>query len=463
VSDSPFFGGGDFLRTMLGDLVRMMPTGPGLQWQLAYQLAAQIASGQGVDANPDPIERMRFEELSAIAELHVAEVTGMPVSPAGGPVRLVPASRTEWARRILDTWRPVLDRLALVLGPADPTGDLAGSNPHGGTAGDAAGDPGPSGRHPADPFAHDGGGPADPFIDDSPGSGDDAGPADPFSASSDLLGVAGADDDADGADAMDDLLGQWATAMFPALTAWQVGSVAGHLAERALGPYGVPLAPAPTNELLVVSANIAQVAADWSLAIDDLRLWLCAHEIAYHTVLSRPAVSERIADLVIDHAERVRPDAETIGQMLQAADPTDMASFAQIFGDPSNLLPGATSAELERVRAELDAITAAVAGYAEHVTSVIAARLIGNTTPIGEAMRRRRVSRGDGETVAESLFGLRLDQAQIDRGAAFVAGVLQRSGELQLAKMWTDAGSLPTPAEVDAPGLWLARIELPSD
>jgi uncharacterized protein (DUF2342 family) len=140
-----------------------------------------------------------------------------------------------------------------------------------------------------------------------------------------------------------------------------------------------------------------------------------------------------------------------------------MASFAQIFGDPSNLLPGATSAELERVRAELDAITAAVAGYAEHVTSVIAARLIGNTTPIGEAMRRRRVSRGDGETVAESLFGLRLDQAQIDRGAAFVAGVLQRSGELQLAKMWTDAGSLPTPAEVDAPGLWLARIELPSD
>jgi putative hydrolase len=421
VSDSPFFGGGDFLRTMLGDLVRMMPTGPGLQWQLAYQLASQIASNQGVDPNPDPIERIRFEELSAIAELHVAEVTGMPVSPTGGPVRLVPVSRTEWARRILDTWRPVLDRLALALGPTDPAGDTAQGGPDGDVAG--VGDP-----------------------------------TDSLSATGGLLGGSENEDAA-----ADDLLGRWASAMFPAMTAWQVGSVAGHLAERALGPYVVPLAAAPGDELLVVSANISSVAADWSLVLDDLRLWLCAHEIAYHTVLSRPAVSARLADLVIEHAERVRPDPDTIGQLLQGADPTDMASFAQLLGDPSALLSGTESADLDRVRAELDAITAAIAGYAEHVTAVIAGRLIGNTTPIGEAMRRRRVSRGDGETAAENLFGLSLDQAQIDRGAKFVAGVLERSGELQLAKMWTDTASLPTPAEVDAPGLWLARLDLPTD
>jgi hypothetical protein len=140
-----------------------------------------------------------------------------------------------------------------------------------------------------------------------------------------------------------------------------------------------------------------------------------------------------------------------------------VASFAQILGDPSALQQGAASAALEQVRAELDAVTAAVSGYAEYVTNIIANRLIGNTTPIGEAMRRRRVSRGDGEKVAETLFGLRLDQAQIDRGGRFVAGVLDRSGELQLARMWTEANHLPTPAEVDAPGLWLARLELPED
>lgn len=411
MSDTPFFGGGDFLRSMLGDLVRMMPTGPGLQWQLAYQLAGQIAAGGGPDANPDPLERIRFEELSTIAELHVAEVTGMPVSPKGGPVRLVPTSRVDWARRILDIWHPVLDRLVAVLAPSDLGGEgLAGA---GSTLGDLEATGGPA------------------------GSGEDA-------------------------DEMEALLGQWAAAMFPAMTAWQVGSVAGHLAERALGQYDVPLAPAPGNELLVVSANLAAVAADWSLPIDDLRLWLCVHEMAYHTALSRQAVSDRIASLVIEHAERVRPDVDALSQLLQQADPSDLASFAQILGDPSALQAGG-DAGLEHVRAELDAVTAAVSGYAEYVTGTIASRLIGNTTPIGEAMRRRRVSRGAGEKVAETLFGLRLDQAQIDRGARFVAGVLDRAGELQLARVWTDAAHLPTPAEVDAPGLWLARLELADD
>jgi putative hydrolase len=419
VSDTPFFGGGDFLRNMLGDLVRMMPTGPGVQWQLAYQLAAQIASGGGPDANPDPIERIRLEELSAIAELHVAEVTGMPVSPSGTSVRLVPTSRVEWARRILDIWHPVLDRLVAVLAP-----DFEGEATEPGEGGSASG----------------------------------AGSPDP---SAQLEGLGGPDDEAEAE--MEALLGQWATAMFPAMTAWQVGSVAGHLAERALGQYDVPLSAATGNELLVVTANLASVAADWSLPIDDLRLWLCVHEMAYHTALSRPAVSDRIASLVIEHAQRVRPDADALGQLLQQADPSDMASFAQILGDPSALQQGEATAALEQVRAELDAVTAAVSGYAEYVTTLIANRLIGNTVPIGEAMRRRRVSRGDGEKVAETLFGLRLDQAQIDRGARFVAGVLDRSGELQLAKMWTDATHLPTPAEVDAPGLWLARLELPSE
>jgi putative hydrolase len=421
VSDTPFFGGGDFLRSMLGDLVRMMPTGPGLQWQLAYQLAGQIASGSEPDTNPDPIERIRFEELSAIAELHVAEMTGMSISPAGGSVRLVPASRVDWARRILDIWHPVLDRLVAVLAPSD----LGGDGPRGDDA--VGGSTAPGLLHPANPL--------------SPS------------------GIDGDDED----DEMGALLGQWATAMFPAMTAWQVGSVAGHLAERALGQYDVPLAPAPGNELLVASANLATVAEDWSLQIDDLRLWLCVHEMAYHSLLSRPEVAERIAGLVIEHAQRVRPDPDALGQLLQQADPTDMASMAQLLGDPSALVQGPANAALEQVRAELDAVTAAVSGYAEYVTGIIANRLIGNTTPIGEAMRRRRVSRGDGERVAETLFGLRLDQSQIDRGARFVGGVVDRSGELQLAKMWTKAANLPTPSEVDAPGLWLARLELPAD
>ena len=39
-------------------------------------------------------------------------------------------------------------------------------------------------------------------------------------------------------------------------------------------------------------------------------------------------------------------------------------------------------------------------------------------------------------------------------------GVLERADESALARLWADELWLPTPAEVDAPGLWLARIGL---
>ena len=48
----------------------------------------------------------------------------------------------------------------------------------------------------------------------------------------------------------------------------------------------------------------------------------------------------------------------------------------------------------------------------------------------------------------------------MDRGRAFVNGVVERAGEDALPRLWRDELDLPTPAEVDAPGLWLARIGL---
>jgi uncharacterized protein (DUF2342 family) len=59
------------------------------------------------------------------------------------------------------------------------------------------------------------------------------------------------------------------------------------------------------------------------------------------------------------------------------------------------------------------------------------------------------------------LLGLSLGQDQVDRGHGFVAGVVERAGDEGLARLWSSARELPTPAELDAPGLWLARIDLP--
>ena len=43
------------------------------------------------------------------------------------------------------------------------------------------------------------------------------------------------------------------------------------------------------------------------------------------------------------------------------------------------------------------------------------------------------------------------------------AVTLLHAPEEGLARLWSDERNLPTPAELDAPGLWLARIDLPGD
>jgi putative hydrolase len=448
VSDPLASGGGDFLRNMLGDLLRLIRTEGPLQWELAFQLATSVAAGDEPDPNPDPIARIRFEELSAIAELHVSDVTGMVLGSGASSLKLVPTTRVEWARRSLEAWRPLLDRLATAL---TTTSDSGAAGPLG--FGPGAGTPG-AGHGPVGQSSSVTGGSPDDL---------DEMPEDPFLGDADVIksGEPAGGEDSEDVD-LTEMIGRWTSAMAPAMAAMQVGSVIGHLARRSLGQYDLPLPRTASSEILVVTGNLDRVAEEWSLPTDDLRLWLCAHEMAFHAVLTRPHVSKRLEELVVAHVRLVRPDPRDFEGLLQGIDPGSIPGLSQIIGDPSLLGDSdyGPSPELERVRAQLASLTAAIAGYAEYVTSVVASRLIGGHAPIGEAMRRRRVGRGEGERVAEALFGLRLDQEDVDRGAAFVQGVLQRSGDLGLARLWIDERNLPTPAEVDAPGLWLARINL---
>ena len=96
----------------------------------------------------------------------------------------------------------------------------------------------------------------------------------------------------------------------------------------------------------------------------------------------------------------------------------------------------------------------------DHVLDVVGEKLIASYPMLTEALRRRRVAAAESDRFVEHLFGLELGQATYDRGAAFVAGVVERAGEDGLRRLWADAANLPTPNEVDAPGLWLARSDL---
>lgn len=379
-------------------------SGGGTAWlDAAKALAHGVATeGAAAEGNADPLVRIQLDELARVAELHVADATGLAVGSGEHPISFAPLGRGAWALRVLDAWQPLVEKL--VAGqrsaPSLPPG-LLGSEP-----------------------------------------GDDL--------------VAGGGLDA----GMADMLGRFAATLGPLLTGLQFGSAAGHLAQRALGQYTLPLPWPPSDELVVVPENIAAFARDWSLPEDQTRLWVCIHELTAHAVLSRPHVAKRIRDL-IDEAT-----ADAVGSQQQllerlTGEQLDPEALQRMVSDPEALLGDLLSPEQERVSANLVAVTSALGGYVDHVTTRVATTLIGSTANLAEAWYRYRIEGSDAEALAASLFGLAVGRQQVDRGAAFVRGVVERAGEDGLAKLWGDVKNLPTPAELDAPGLWLERISLP--
>ncbi|MBT5905463.1 MAG: hypothetical protein HOH27_06630 [Acidimicrobiaceae bacterium] len=146
---------------------------------------------------------------------------------------------------------------------------------------------------------------------------------------------------------------------------------------------------------------------------------------------------------------------------VDADDLADALAHLQDALDPEAVLGAVRSPEQEALLPRLEALVAVVVGVVDHVMDTVGTGLIGSYGQVTEALRRRRVTTSDADRFVERILGLNLTQEQVDRGSAFVTGVVERAGEDGLALLWTEARNLPTPSEVDAPGLWLARLELP--
>ena len=378
-----------------GDLTKLFSSQGPVNWEVARQIATWTATEGEPEANVDPLERIRLEELCRVAELHVADVTGLSTSPSGRRVAVRPVGRGEWAGLTLTAYRTPLERLASSLGQA--TVDAA----------------------------------------------------DPSALGEDELEQGQAE-----------LLGGFAQMMSPLLLGMQSGFMVGHLSRRSLGQYDLPI-PRPLDEdLTVIVPNLLAFAEDWSLPPDDVRLWVCIDLVAHHAVLAVPHVRERLEGLLLEYVGGFRTDPSGLESQLGSIDPSDPSSWERTFGSPDQVLGAMQTEEQRRLLPRIEAVTAVVEGYVDHVMDTVGQNLIGSYGPLTEALRRRRVERNDGDRFVERLLGLALNQAQYDRGARFIRGIVERAGEDGLLRLWRSDAELPTPAEVDAPGLWWERINL---
>ncbi len=248
----------------------------------------------------------------------------------------------------------------------------------------------------------------------------------------------------------------------PMMLGMTAGSLVGHLARRTFGQYDLPM-PRPTGEeILVVPANLDEFSEAWSLPADDVRLWVCLHELTHHAVLGVPHVRARLEELLQTYVRSFEPNAGSMEERLSGLEITDPANLdlQSLFADPELML-GAVQSDAQRMLLpQLQALVTTVVGYVDHVMDDIGNGLIGSYGMLTEAIRRRRADEAPADRFVERLFGLELTRTQYERGQQFIAGVVERAGKDVLPRLWESAQTLPTPAELDAPGLWLARIEL---
>jgi putative hydrolase len=384
-----------------GDLMKMIGQQGPVAWDAASQLAITIATEGEFEPNVDPLERIRLEQLGRVAELQVTSLTGLDTLVAGRSVEIVPVTRTMWVVDTIEAWKPLFSNLATALG-----------SPHAG------------------------------------GATPDAGPLTPASPDPEAW------------------LGELLQALNPMLLGMTAGSMVGHLARRSFGVYDLPIPRKASHEVQVVPAGIDAFAAEWSIDADDLRLWVLLHELTHHAVLNVPHVRTRLEGLLASYAAGFRADPSAFTSRLGDLDPAQLQGgfdMAELFGDPEMLLGAVQSPEQRDLIPQIEATVAVVVGYVDHVMDHIGANLISSYGMVTEAMRRRRVEASEADRFVERLLGLHLTQDRYDRAASFVDGVVERAGFGALERLWADERDLPTPAEVDAPGLWLARIDLPDD
>ena len=355
--ENPFAG-----MPLFGDLARLLGQQGGGNWDAARQLAFSVAAGgPSAEANVDPLERIRYQELARIAELHLVDVTRL-AEPGDPRLSVQPVNRSTWAHHALGDYRPLFERLARSLSGGV---DLAPA--------------------PLDPSAG----------------------GDPFAA----------------------MLGGLMKVVGPMMLSMTAGSTVGHLAQKALGTYHLPI-PRPTGAPVhVVVPNVARFAEEWSLPADDLRLWVCLSELTHHLVLDVPHVRARITGLLEQYADGFKPDPGALEDKLGTIDPTalsDPSGLQKLFNDPEVLLGAVRSDAQRAMLPRLEALVAAVVGYVDHVMDVVTGRLLGAGGRLAEAVRRDRVEASDGDRFVEKLLGLELGPATYDRGVAFVDGVVER-------------------------------------
>ena len=395
---NPLSSGSNPFEFLLGDLLNMLGSQKGMHTQMARQMAVSVANDPPDQPNVDPLDRIKYEELSKILQIHLQGFTALPENTSHD-IAIEVVNRIEWASRTTSDWEKYADMLQKVA------------------------------------EVHQ----------------------DQLEIGSELS------NDAEQQDSLSQMIQNLSKMISPSMIAMQLGSMTGHLAKVAFGSFEIPVPRPPENTTMIISYNVDTFAREWELPLDQVRLWATLREMVMSIVLSTPIISERIRELITKHIEASTTNLKQIQDRLTQLDLTDPEGLQAAISDPSGIFgPNGQSDAQKRILTDIGTTMAVIEGLASNAVLRLGGRLLGNSAAIDEAFMRRRIERSDGERLSEQFFGIEITRGGIERGQDFIRGVIERAGEEGVTPLWTREGSFPTPPELEAPGLWLARLELES-
>jgi coenzyme F420 biosynthesis associated uncharacterized protein len=265
----------------------------------------------------------------------------------------------------------------------------------------------------------------------------------------------------------------------------QVGALTGVLSQRVLGQYDLALLDASVKpRLLLLAPNLAQAARTLGVDRDELVLWVSIHEITHAVQFSgAPWLREYLGGMLKELIDGMQVtitgkaangdgDAQAdsdngkrsgwLGgmQLPKLPDLPDAAQLREIVerarrGEVLRLTLGEDRWQLvERMQAAMSLIE----GHAEHTMDAIGAEVLPTLPRLRKAMNHRRENRGLPWRVLERLLGLELKMRQYETGRRFCDAVVDAGGPQALALAWSGPEALPTPAELEDPSLWIARV-----
>ncbi|NNC41328.1 MAG: hypothetical protein HKN95_11635 [Acidimicrobiia bacterium] len=247
--------------------------------------------------------------------------------------------------------------------------------------------------------------------------------------------------------------------MFSIMIGLQVGSMVGSMSHRALGNFDSALPPLESPNLRFVAPNVGEFTESHDLDPAQAHLWVAAHELVQHRLISRPDVTGRFRSLVDTYLSglEINQDAMPFDGVEAGLDPDRLGQMMQ---DPSFLTGMFTGPHQAEDLARIQAFLAVIEGYVGYLLNGLESNLMPQLDRIREAVDRRRATPSQGEVFLQKMLGIELRRPEYRTGTEFFEEVERRWGREATATVWAGADTLPHPEELADPVAWAARTLL---